>query len=124
MADANQLARALGEGPADADTFAAALWRDAGGALFAVASLDVSEEWFAAAEAPLAAPDWGADLAAAGRAQAALAVWHPLSDFPPPGAGAARIAVLAGLPPAEAISALGLLPVVEENPLPTGPAAV
>ena len=40
--DANQLAMVLGYGPSDAETYVALNWQDAGGNLYACASLTVS----------------------------------------------------------------------------------
>ena len=72
--DANQFARALGTSAADGETFGLASWRDAAGNAYAVASGIFSDGFPAAAQAPLVAPLWGADLTAAARAQAVLAI--------------------------------------------------
>lgn len=72
--DANQFARALGQSAADGETFGPADWCDAAGNAYALASGVFSDGFPAAAQAPLVAPPWGADLTAAARAQAALAI--------------------------------------------------
>jgi len=74
--DANQLAMVLGYGPADAETYGELNWRDAGGNLYACASLTVSDAFTTAAQSGLQRPSWDTDnhvnMAGANRAQAAL----------------------------------------------------
>ena len=74
--DANQLAMVLGYGPSDAETYVALNWQDAGGNLYACASLTVSDTFTTAAQSGLQRPSWDTDsaisMAAADRAQAAL----------------------------------------------------
>lgn len=72
--DANQLARCIGFGPEDDQTYGEAVWRDAAGNAYAVASAMVGEGFAEAATSPLAAPAWGCDLSAATRAQAKIRV--------------------------------------------------
>lgn len=74
IGDANQFARAIGLSAADDQTFGLPTWRDAGGAAYAVASGIVTEAFPARATGPLVEPEWGADMEAAERAQAALAI--------------------------------------------------
>jgi hypothetical protein len=66
----------LGYGPSDAETYVALNWQDAGGNLYAVASLPVSDTFTTAAQVALQRPAWDTDniisMAAANRAQAAL----------------------------------------------------
>ena len=76
IADANQLALALGESSADNQTFTAASYQDAQGNLYAVCST-VAKPFFAQLagqplQAPAHAPDM--DVAAATRAQALLQI--------------------------------------------------
>ena len=74
--DANQLAMVLGYGPSDAETYVALNWQDAGGNLYACASLPVSDTFTTAAQVALQRPSWDVDniidMDAARRAQAAL----------------------------------------------------
>jgi len=74
--DANQLAMVLGYGSSDAETYVALNWQDAGGNLYACASLTVSDTFTTAAQSPLQRPSWDTDniidMAGANRAQAAL----------------------------------------------------
>ena len=74
--DANQLAMVLGYRPDDAETYAALNWQDAGGNLYACASLTVSDAFTTAAQSGLQRPSWDVDniieMDAARRAQAAL----------------------------------------------------
>ena len=75
--DANNLAMALGYGPDDAETYVGLNWQDAGGNLYACASLIVSDAFTTAAQSGLQRPAWDTDshvnMAGANRAQAALA---------------------------------------------------
>jgi len=74
--DANNLAMVLGYGPDDAQTYVALNWQDAGGNLYACASLPVSDAFTATAQSGLQRPAWDVDniidMDAARRAQAAL----------------------------------------------------
>jgi len=74
--DANQLAMVLGYGPADAETYGELNWQDAGGNLYACASLIVSDAFTTAAQSGLQRPSWDVDniidMAGANRAQSAL----------------------------------------------------
>jgi len=74
--DANQLAMVLGYGPSDAETYGELNWQDAGGNLYACASLTVSETFTTAAQSGLQRPSWDTDniidMDAARRAQPAL----------------------------------------------------
>ena len=59
----------------------------------------------------LIAPAWGADMAAADRAQALIAVWQPPEDpehIPEPFAALARTAAVIGDDPQAALAVLGL----------------
>lgn len=72
--DANQLAAALGQSMADAETFNSVGWQDADGNLFSAASVVVSDSWIVKAQEPLVRPEWDTaeeiDMVAASRAQA------------------------------------------------------
>ena len=74
--DANNLAMILGYGPDDAATYGGLNWQDAGGNLYACASLTVSDTFTTAAQSGLQRPSWDTDshvnMAGANRAQAAL----------------------------------------------------
>jgi len=74
--DANQIAMVLGYGPDDAETYGSLNWQDAGGNLYACASLPVSDTFTTTAQSPLQRPAWDTDnhvnMAGANRAQAAL----------------------------------------------------
>jgi len=77
-ADGNHFAMALGSGPADALTYGSLNWQEAGGNLYACASLIVSDTFTTAAQSGLQRPSWDVDniidMDAARRAQAALVV--------------------------------------------------
>ena len=74
--DANQLAMVLGYGPDDAETYGGLNWQDAGGNLYACASLTVSDTFTTTAQSGLQRPSWDTDnhvnMAGANRAQSAL----------------------------------------------------
>lgn len=113
LGDANSLAMALGQGPADGLTFGAAAWQDRGGSRYAAASLPFSSAWLAAAQSPLARPAWdiepyAVNMAGAGRAQARVVLQDPAGEAPLPRADSATILVLAGEPLAM-LAAAGLV---------------
>ena len=74
--DANNLAMVLGYRPDDAETYVGLNWQDAGGNLYACASLPVSDTFTTTAQSPLQRPAWDTDntvnMAGANRAQLAL----------------------------------------------------
>ena len=74
--DANQIAMVLGYGPDDAETYVGLNWQDAGGNLYACASLPVPDTFTTTAQSPLQRPAWDTDnhvnMAGANRAQSAL----------------------------------------------------
>ncbi|WP_225029419.1 hypothetical protein [Xinfangfangia pollutisoli] len=111
IGDANQLARCLGSSAADAQTYGAPRYRDATGARYAVASGLVPAGFLADARAPLTPPPWGADMDAAARAQACIALWQPPEDPaepPEPWARPDRLAALVSDDPQAALAILGL----------------
>lgn len=77
IGDANQLALCLGLGSEDAQTYGAAIWQDAAGNRYAVASAIVSGRFADDAAVPLAEPPWGADMDAATRAQTLIVIDKP-----------------------------------------------
>jgi hypothetical protein len=106
VADANQLALCLGVGPDEAMTYGAPIWQDAQGNRYAVASAIVPSGFVATATAPLVPPAWGADLAAAARAQAAVLIGAP--------AAPERLAASLAENPQDALAELGLALVAPE----------
>ena len=74
--DANNLAMVLGYRPDDAETYVGLNWQDAGGNLYACASLPVSDTFTTTAQSGLQRPAWDVDniidMDAARLAQAAL----------------------------------------------------
>jgi hypothetical protein len=106
--DANQLARCLGLGPNDDRTFGAASWLDAAGNAYACSSQEVAENWLDLAQAPLAMPQWGCDLAAAGRAQAALALWPAAATDEGQQIAPTHIWIAADTAPGAVLAAMGL----------------
>lgn len=105
ISDANQLARCLGYSADDGMTYGLPIWQDGDGNRYAVASGIVSDAFPAAAASPLSNPEWGADMAAAARAQAAITIGLP--------ADPSKLAAVFG-DVAMALSALGVVR-VDEN---------
>jgi len=116
--DANALALVLGETAADVVTFRSASWEDADGNRYAVASTLARESFVHRAQTALEAPDHApdADLAAAGRAQAALVI---ATDESPaqasPGALVARMGASTDRA-LDHVAALGLTRVPQDEP--------
>jgi hypothetical protein len=108
MPDANQLAMALGESVADAETYRNPSWQDADGNLYAAASFEARDEWIAAAQGPLTRPAWDTegiiDMDAAARAQAALVFTTDATPAQPD-----RLTAIGGMDGIEALQAMGLL---------------
>lgn len=120
LSDASQFSRATGYGPEDEATFLLTPeYEDASGERYRVASGLVAEAYLSNAVSPLPEPAWGADMDAAARAQALIAVWVPPEesedDNRPPFAAQDRIAVVIGDDPAFALSAFGLTRIVQEG---------
>lgn len=116
IADANQLARVIGYGADDDRTYGEAAWQDADGNLYAVASGPVSPTFPAAAASPLVEPEWGADMAAAARAQALVAAFDPAGvegELPDMAAQPGRITAIIHDDPQQALAWLGLVRITE-----------
>ena len=114
IAEANQLALALGESAADDKTFNTAAWQDAEGNLYAVSSTVAKPIFAQIAGQPLQAPDHAPDmdLAAATRSQALLQINGGIATPD-------VIAVILGdrLESAQDhIKALGLTPIPQDTP--------
>lgn len=110
--DASQLARVIGESAADEATFTdAPVYVDAEGNRYAVPHGAVFPAFIGNAVAPLAVPEWGADMDAATRAQACVTVWQMPEDGEDPGPLAApdRIAAVPGMDMGAALAVLGLV---------------
>lgn len=101
IAAANQLARVIGYSEADGETFSLAPVIDG----HAVASGLVEAAFITDAFLPLEEPEYGADMALARTAQAAVVVVDPESPSDPP-EGSIRVVV--GLDPDAAKTLLGL----------------
>jgi len=108
--DANQLAMVLGYGPSDAETYGELNWQDAGGNLYACASLTVSDAFTTTAQSGLQRPAWDTDshvnMAGAGRAQAALVFsLTPVTAMPD------KLTACAGDDALATLAAMGIVPV-------------
>jgi hypothetical protein len=112
MDDAQHLAMALAEGPADARTYRNPNWRDSQGNAYAVASFEAGASWLLSAKEALHRPAWDADadidLGKARNAQDKILVWSRQDDVAPPAADPSRITLIAGLEGRAALQVLGL----------------
>ncbi|WP_371170285.1 hypothetical protein [Aliiroseovarius sp. 2305UL8-7] len=117
IADANQFALCLGYSSADVQTFQGAMWEDADGARYALASLLASAHFPQVATSELLAPTHApnADIASATRAQMALEVWTPEMPGPFPTLTPEKLVAVIGLDAGLAIPLLGLTPVPVED---------
>ena len=118
MGDCNALAMALAYSEADGQTYRAATLQDAQGNRYAAASWEARPEWVMAAQQPLVRPAWDTeqiiDMAAAGRAQAALVFWMP-GETEAPQAAPGVLTAIGGMSGPDALAAMGLTP-VEDAP--------
>jgi hypothetical protein len=109
-AAANHLACVLGASMADANTYGPPTWQDAQGNLYACASVEVGEEWLAAAQQPLQRPAWDVDeqidMAAAAQAQGLISLWT--GEGEPPLASPSALTVIVGMEGVDAVAAMGL----------------
>ena len=104
LEDAAQFARATGYSAADQATFSdAPEYQDEAGQRYRVASGIVSETYPGTVSSPLVAPEWGADMASAARAQALIVVGGPAAPD--------RITAVIGEDVAAALSELAVRPV-------------
>ena len=114
MSDCNALAMAIAYSEADGLTYRAATWQDGQGNLYAAASWEARPEWVMAAQQPLTRPAWDTeqiiDMAAAGRAQAALVFWMA-GETPAPAATPLALTAIGGMSGPDALAAMGLSPV-------------
>lgn len=101
---ANQLARVIGYGEADGETFTLAPVING----YAVASGLVQPEFVSDAFQPLIEPEWGADMDAAAQAQAEVALIEAPEDGSKPEIPKGKILAVVGLDPQAARTLLGL----------------
>ena len=107
--DANNLAMVLGYRPDDAETYVGLNWQDAGGNLYACASLIVSDAFTTAAQSGLQRPAWDVDniidMDAARRAQTAQVFsLTPVTAIPD------KLTACAGDDALSTLAAMGLVP--------------
>lgn len=76
---ANHLARCIGLGPEDDQTYGLPSWQDEAGNKYAVASVVVGEGFVVAATTELSEPAWGCDLQRARFAQSKVRINEPAS---------------------------------------------
>jgi hypothetical protein len=112
--DGNQLAMAIGLGPADGQTYVIPNWQDADGNRYAAASFEARPEWVEAAQQPLVRPAWDTDeiidMDAASRAQAAM-----VFSTEPVAATPGQITAIGGMPGLAALAAMGLTAVEADD---------
>ena len=110
VSDANALARCVGYSADDERTFGDPAWQDAEGRPYSIASGPVWPAFLAVPGQALIEPEWGADLAAANRAQALLVVAMPGEEVQP--VDPEHISAVVGMDGITASQMLGLSPVV------------
>lgn len=121
--DGNQLAMALGYGPADGLTYSNVGYQDALGNLYACASLPVGDSFVSTATSPLERPEWDVEpyqvnMAGATRAQALVVFWEPTEESPnPPLATVFTITAVAGEDGVAMLKAMGLTTIPQEEGL-------
>ena len=110
VADANQLAAALGFSEADLQTYRDSVIRDSEGNLYSAASFTTTLNWVQSASVPPARPHWDTeqvvDIDAATRAWEAMVVW--LGEGEIPQAHPNAITVLIGDDGPAALAMMGL----------------
>lgn len=107
--DANHYAMCLGFSAEDSATYRGLNWIDASGNEYAAASFEARQEWIVTAQSPLVRPAWDAarvvNVTGAERARAAVVFsLEPVLALP------SAITAIGGLPGADAIIAMGLVP--------------
>jgi len=119
---ANHYAMALGYSEADGLTYRNPSWQDAQGNLYAVASLPIGVNFVGAATSPLVRPEWDGeeviDMTKASQAQALVTLWAAADETDAPQSKPDQITAILGLSGQEAISAMGLTPVPQDEELP------
>jgi len=118
VGDANNLAAVLAFSDADLQTFGAPVWQDAGGNLYSAACFEADATWTQGAQSTLVRPVWDAspyqiNMAGAGRAQVALAVWMTGDPQPVTQADPAHLTVIGGPEGLAALTMAGVGPIPE-----------
>jgi hypothetical protein len=112
VADANDLAMALGFSTADELTYGDPSWQDAAGNLYSAASLVGSDRFVQAATSTLQRPAWDAEqyisMAAANRAQDLVVLWAVDGSTDAPQANPNAITAIAGMNGLDALAGMGL----------------
>jgi hypothetical protein len=119
VADANDLAMAVGFSTADEQTYGDPSWQDAAGNLYSAASLGGSDRFVQAATSTLQRPAWDAEqyisMAAANRAQDLVGTpWRYGSDTDAPQANPNAITAIGGMVGLDALAAMGLTRVAQD----------
>jgi hypothetical protein len=112
VADANDLAMALGFSTADEQTYAEPEWQDAAGNLYSAVSLGASDGFVTTATSTLQRPVWDAEqyisMAAANRAQDLVSLWIADGETTAPQANIGSITAISGMKGLDALAAMGL----------------
>tara|TARA_R110000796_G_scaffold245101_1_gene368949 strand:- start:42 stop:437 length:396 start_codon:yes stop_codon:yes gene_type:complete len=112
VADASDLAMALGFSTADEQTYGNPSWQDTAGNLYSAASLVASDGFVSTATSTLQRPEWDAEqyisMAAANRAQDLVVLWVADGDTDAPQANPNAITAISGMVGLDALAAMGL----------------
>ena len=109
--DANQLARCIRRSEDDEATYA--LNMTDGKNEYALVSTFVSPQWIGAASKALKEQEWGCDVKAAQRAQAALVVWNGVGDAPMPNPD--KLTVLIGVDASTTVGLWGVTAIADKS---------
>ena len=118
VADANDLAMALGFSTADEQTYGNPSWQDTAGNLYSAASLGASDGFVTTATSTMQRPEWDTEqyisMAAANRAQDLVVVWAADGDTDAPQANPNAITAIGGMNGLDALAAMGLTRMPQE----------
>ena len=118
VADANNLAMALGFSTADGLTYDNPSWQDIAGNLYYAASFGVKPTFLNTATSTLQRPAWDTnlvvDMVAVGRAQALVAVWTYGDSATAPQADPNVITAILGMDGLDALAAMNLTPAPQD----------
>jgi len=114
VADANQFAMAVGDGPADANTYRENFWYDAEANAYSAASFTADQSWIDSLAGEVTRPAWDSestiDMAAANRAKDALTLYSPEEG------GSASVGAIVGIYGIAGPAALELLGLTKDKP--------
>jgi len=121
ISDAREFWKATAGDPMTTITFAASLWQDLVGNVYALGSFEVAADWEETTRSTLRRPPWDREvasgvylvnLAAAERARKSMVLWLPHWDTPAPLPRPDTLTVIGGMDSRLALALLGLTKVL------------